>query len=122
MSTIQFKRNLSFEGDLVSAIDKIKNSLNPKLQPGEPLLCSYNDNGIKKYLLALGMDTSGNIRIIPAFTDLEELNDYIKAHVTELNLKDSISEESDLKFEGIGSDNKPIFKIKDDLKNIWINL
>lgn len=121
MALIQFKRALDFNGSLNEAINKIQN-LTPKIEPGEPLLCSYNDNGITKYLLALGVDTSGNIRIIPAFTDLEELNDYIKAHVTELNLKDSISEESDLKIEGLGSDNKPIFKIKDDLKNIWINL
>ena len=121
MSTIQFKRNLSFGGDLVSAIDKIRN-LNPAIAPGEPLLCSYNDNGNQKYLLAIGINESGDIRIIPAFSNLSELDDYIKAHVNELNLKDNISEESDFEINGIGKDNKPIFKIKDNLKNIWIDL
>lgn len=118
MSTIQFKRNLSFGGNLATAIDKIKNNLNPKLQPGEPLLCSYDDNGITKYMLAIGVD-NGNIRIIPSFESVEEIKNLVGPSGN-FDI-DNISTNSDIYAEA-DTDGTMILKIKDELKNIWIIL
>lgn len=118
MSTIQFKRNLSFGGDLVSAIDKIKNSLNPKLQPGEPLLCSYDDNGVIKYILAIGLN-DGNIRIIPSFESVDEIKNLVGPSGN-FDI-DNISTSSDILAE-TDTEGKMVLKIKDELKNIWIKL
>lgn len=118
--TLQFKRNLTFNGGLQDAINNITNNLNPKLQVGEPLLCSYNDNGSTKLILAFGVE-DGNIRIIPAFNDYNEILSFIKNNNAEMNLKDQISEESDFSIS-TGNDDKLIFKIKDNLKNNWIDL
>lgn len=115
--TLQFKRNLSFAGPLQDAIDQITN-LN--LKEGEPLLCSYNDNGSTKFILAFGVG-DGNVRIIPAFNDENEIINYIKNNIVEINLKDQISAESDFSIS-TGNDDKLIFKIKDNLKNNWIDL
>lgn len=118
MSTIQFKRNLSFGGDLVSAIDKIKNNLNPKLQPGEPLLCSYDDNGTTKYMLAIGVN-NGDIRIIPSFESIDEIKNLVGPSGN-FDI-DNISTSSDILAE-TDADGKMVLKIKDELKNIWIKL
>lgn len=115
IQTIQFKRILSYTGNLSSAVENITNNLTPKLQPGEPLVCSYDANGITKYLLAIGVQ-NGNVRIIPAFIDESDIIDYIKANVGGLNLKDQISDSSDIIVENDGD--KLILKIKDEFKNV----
>lgn len=110
--TLQFKRNLSFGGSLQEAIQKITDL---QLQVGEPLLCSYNDNGSTKLILAFGVG-DGNVRIIPAFNDYNEIINFIKNNNVEINLKEQISDESDFLIS-TGNDDKLIFKIKDNLKN-----
>ena len=118
MAQIQFKRILNCTDSFNVATEKIRN-LEPKLKDGEPLLCSYNDNGITKYLIAIGV--ADNIRIIPSFTDENDIISYIQKHSVNLNIniKDyiSYSEESDLNVE-LDDENKMIFKVKDKLKNI----
>lgn len=114
---LQFKRNLSYGGSLEQAIENIT-KLN--LNDGEPLLCSYNDNGSTKFILAFGVG-NGNVRIIPAFNDESEIINFIKNNIVEINLKDQISAESDFSIS-TGNDDKLIFKIKDNLKNNWIDL
>lgn len=118
MSTLQFKRNLSYGGDLASAIDKIKNNLDPKLQPGEPLLCSYDDNGKTRYLIAIGIQ-NGDVRIIPAFENLDEIKNLVGPSGN-FDI-DNISNHSDITAE-TDSEGKMVLKIKDELKNIWIKL
>lgn len=116
---IQFKRALTFNGSLNEAINKLNTTLNPKLQPGEPLVCSYNDNGITKYLLAIGI-SDGNIRIIPSFMDEAELISYIQSHSTGISV-DNISFDSDVTVT-TDTEGKMILKIKDNFKNSWIDL
>ena len=119
MSKIQLKRNLSYEWSLQEAINSISRL---ELSPGEPLVCTYTDNGVVKMLLAIGDGT--NVRIIPAFNSYEDLISHIENNMTgeiaEI-LKDAISTESDF---NISSDahGKLIFNMKDSLKNIWIDL
>lgn len=117
---IQFKRALNFNGSLNEAINKLNTTLDPRLQPGEPLLCSYNDNGNKKYLIAIGI-TDGNIRIIPSFTNEDELKEYIHQNSAGINIKDNISFDSDISVS-TDLEGKMILKVKDNLKNIWIDL
>ena len=120
MATFQFKRVLDCTDNFNDATEKIRN-LKPKLKDGEPLLCSYNDNGLIKYLIAIGV--ADNIRIIPSFTDENDVISYIQKYSVNLNIKDyiSYSDESDLNVE-LDDENKMIFKVKDELKNIWIDL
>lgn len=115
---LQFKRNLSFNGSLQEAIQKITDL---QLQVGEPLLCSYNDNGSTKLILAFGVG-EGNVRIIPAFNDYNEIINFIKSNNVEINLREQISNKSDFSVESTDEDGKLIFKIKDNLKNNWIDL
>lgn len=118
MATFQFKRVLDCTDSFNDATEKIRN-LKPKLKDGEPLLCSYNDNGLIKYLIAIGV--ADNIRIIPSFTDENDVISYIQKYSVNLNIniKDyiSYSDESDLNVE-LDDENKMIFKVKDELKNI----
>jgi hypothetical protein len=113
MIQIQFKRALSYNKDLESAIDAIKNY---GLAEGEPLICSYDDNGRSRLILAIGV-SDHNVRIIPAFDDYKEINDFINNNNVVINLKDQISEDSDISVDESESDGKLIFKIKDNLKN-----
>lgn len=118
MSTLQFKRNLSYGGDLISAIDKIKNNLSPKLLPGEPLLCSYDDDGKTNYLIAIGIG-NGDVRIIPSFESIEDIKNLVGPNG---NFDvDNISNHSDIIAE-TDAEGKMMLKIKDELKNIWIKL
>ena len=121
MAQIQFKRILTYNGGLKDAISNINSNLNPPLAPGEPLICSYEDNGRNKLILAIGVNEN-NVRIIPAFDDYEEINDFIKNNNVVINLKDQISGDSDISIDESESDGKLIFKIKDNLKNNWIDL
>lgn len=115
MAQIKFKRALSHNGDLDSAITNIKTL---GLAPGEPILCSYVEDDVDKYLFAIGVK-DGNIKIIPAFTDEDDLIAYIQSHVDVFNI-DNIAEESDVKV--IKKDSKMILTIEDKWKNIWIDL
>ena len=50
MAQIKFKRALSHNGDLDSAFTNIKTL---GLAPGEPILCSYVEDDVDKYLFEL---------------------------------------------------------------------
>lgn len=116
MAQIQFKRILNYNGGLQDAIANINSNLNHPLAPGEPLICSYKDNGIDKLILAIGV-SENNVRIIPAFNDYEEIINFIKNNNVVINFKDQISEESDFNITESESDGKLIFTLKDDFKN-----
>lgn len=119
MALIQFKRVLNFTGDFDTAVDNIINKLDPKLQDGEPLLCSYMYNGSLKYLLAIGVQ--GNVRVFPMFSSMEDIENFIRTNSVGINLIDNISTKSDFEVSQ-DSDGKLVFEIKDNLKNNWIYL
>lgn len=114
-NTIQFKRILSSNKNLSDTIVAIKNNLNPPLEDGEPLICSYLEGGLKRFLLAIGTpsDPDNPIRILPTFRNEQEIYAYANGGI---NLKDQISTDSD--FSVIEENGKLKFIIKDDLKNI----
>lgn len=123
MKQIRLKRCLTYDGDLTSAIAKIKNNLSSSLLAGEPLICSYKENGHKKYLLALGIGNQ-DIKIIPAFTNPDELIELIKYYSTGLKIED-FSEDSDISVEK--QNEKFVLKIKDSqpgsfVENIKTNI
>lgn len=114
MAQIQFKRILTHNGTLEEAIYNIKHRLVPALLPGEPLLCSYLEEGIKKYLFAVGIEN--DVTIIPAFESYDAVNNFL--HKESGGNWDNISEDSDIKVEF--QNGQVILKIKDELKqNTW---
>lgn len=119
MAQIQFKRILNSEKSLDDTIDALNTRLNPPLQEGEPIICSYKEGEIKRFLIAVG--TNDGARIIPSFKNQQEIDEYIKSRSTGINLADQISKDSDLEIT-TGSDGKLKFNIKDNLKNVWKNL
>lgn len=118
-STIQFKRILNSEKSLEDTIVALNTKLDPPLQEGEPILCSYKEGEIKRFLIAVG--TNDGARIMPSFRNEQEIDDYIKSKSTGINLADQISKDSDIEIT-TGSDGKLKFNIKDNLKNVWKNL
>ena len=119
MTQIQFKRILNSEKSLEDTIIALRTQLNPPLQEGEPILCSYKEGEIKRFLIAVG--TNDGARIMPSFKNQQEIDEYIKTRSTGINLADQISTDSDIEIT-TGSDGKLKFNIKDDLKNVWKNL
>lgn len=119
MAQIQFKRILNSEKSLEDTIIALRTQLNPPLQEGEPILCSYKEGEIKRFLIAVG--TNDGARIMPSFKNQQEIDEYIKTRSTGINLADQISTDSDIEIT-TGSDGKLKFNIKDDLKNVWKNL
>lgn len=119
MAQIQFKRILNSEKSLEDTIIALNTKLDPPLQEGEPILCSYKEGEIKRFLIAVG--TNDGVRIMPSFKNQQEIDEYIKNRSTGINLADQISRDSDIEIT-TGSDGKLKFNIKDDLKNIWKNL
>lgn len=119
MAQIQFKRILNSEKSLEDTIIALNTKLDPPLQEGEPILCSYKEGEIKRFLIAVG--TNDGVRIMPSFKNQQEIDDYIKSKSTGINLADQISKDSDIEIT-TGSDGKLKFNIKDNLKNVWKNL
>lgn len=119
MAQIQFKRILNSEKSLEDTIIALNTKLDPPLQEGEPILCSYKEGEIKRFLIAVG--TNDGVRIMPSFKNQQEIDEYIKNRSTGINLADQISRDSDIEIT-TGSDGKLKFNIKDDLKNVWKNL
>ena len=119
MTQIQFKRILNSEKSLEDTIIALNSKLDPPLQEGEPILCSYKDGEIKRFLIAVG--TNDGARIMPSFKNEQEINEYIKSRSTGINLADQISKDSDIEIT-TESDGKLKFNIKDDFKNVWKNL
>lgn len=115
MAQIQFKRILNSEESLEDTIDALNTRLNPPLQEGEPILCSYKEGEIKRFLIAVG--TNDGARIMPSFKNQQEIDEYIKTRSTGINLADQISKDSEIEVT-TGSDGKLKFNIKDNLKNI----
>lgn len=123
MAQIQFKRILYSNKSLEETINLLNNNLNPPLQDGEPLICSYQEtiNGETKTKFLLAIGALGEVHIIPAFRNQQEINEFISNRSEQGNLIDQISLESDFVIS-TGTDGKTKFTIKDNLKNIWINL
>lgn len=119
MAQIQFKRILNSEKSLEDTVIALNTLLDPPLQEGEPVLCSYKEGEIKRFLIAVG--TNDGVRIMPSFKNQQEIDEYIKTRSTGINLADQISKDSDLEIT-TGSDGKLKFNIKDNLKNVWKNL
>lgn len=121
MAQIQFKRILNSEKSLEDTIIALnaKVESDPFLQAGEPILCSYKEGEIKRFLIAVG--TNDGVRIMPSFKNQQEIDEYIKSKSTGINLADQISKDSDIEIT-TGSDGKLKFNIKDNLKNVWKNL
>lgn len=119
MAQIQFKRILNSEKSLEDTIIALNTKLDPPLQEGEPILCSYKEGEIKRFLIAVG--TNDGARIMPSFKNQQEIDEYIKSRSTGINLADQISRDSDIEIT-TGSDGKLKFNIKDNLKNVWKNL
>lgn len=119
MAQIQFKRILNSEKSLEDTVIALNTKLDPPLQEGEPILCSYKEGEIKRFLIAVG--TNDGVRIMPSFKNQQEIDEYIKSKSTGINLADQISKDSDIEIT-TGSDGKLKFNIKDDLKNVWKNL
>lgn len=117
MATFQFKRVLDSEKSLEDTIIALnaKVESDPFLQAGEPILCSYKDGEIKRFLIAVG--TNDGVRIMPSFKNQQEIDEYIKSRSTGINLADQISKDSDIEIT-TGSDGKLKFNIKDNLKNV----
>lgn len=121
MAQIQFKRILNSEKSLEDTINALNAKINsdPFLQSGEPILCSYKEGEIKRFLIAVG--TNDGVRIMPSFKNQQEIDEYIKSKSTGINLADQISKDSDIEIT-TGSDGKLKFNITDNLKNVWNNL
>ena len=120
MAVIQFKRVLDEYPnglDYDAALAKLKDLTS--WADGEPVICSYNHNGALKYLFAI--QASGNFYSFPMFNSFVEIQEFIQSNSSIINIIDSISEESDVT-AAQDTSGKLILKIKDDFKNIWINL
>lgn len=115
---IQFKRVLEHSGTLDEAVYNIHNRLvddngeKLTLLPGEPMLCSYLEDGATKYLLAIGIG-GGNFTIIPAFNDTEAIYNFLNNS----SGLDNISDDSDIEVT-YDENGLAVLKVKDSLKNI----
>lgn len=118
---MQFKRVFNYRGTMDKALENIKTKLSPALAEGEPLVCSYLENEVIKYFLAIGMK-DGKIKVFPSFDSQADFVSFIRKYAGN-DLTEMISEESDFTIE-LDSNNRYIFKIKDDiLANFnWIEL
>lgn len=98
MAQIQFKRILYSNKSLEETINLLNNNLNPPLQDGEPLICSYqetiNEETKTKFLLAIG--ALGEVHIIPAFRNQQDINEFIASKAAG-NWIDEISDDSEIK-------------------------
>lgn len=121
MATLQFRRIFTYKGTMDKALENIKTKLSPALADGEPLVCSYLDDGATKYFLAIGMG-DGRVKVFPSFDSQADFIAFIRKYAG-TDLINMISEESDFTIE-LGSDNRYVFKIKEDLlANFnWIEL
>ena len=117
----QFKRVFSFKGTMDEAIANIKTRLNPALMEGEPIICSYLDNGVMNYFLAIGMD-EGTLKVFPSFDSMDDFVSFIRKY-SGSDLIDLISEDSDFTVE-LDSNHRYILKIKKDLLSNfnWVEL
>ena len=118
---MQFKRVFNYRGTMDKALENIKTKLSPALAEGEPLVCSYLENEVIKYFLAIGMK-DGKVKVFPSFDSQADFVFFIRKYAGN-DLTEMISEESDFTIE-LDSNNRYIFKIKDDiLANFnWIEL
>lgn len=114
IDNIQFKRAFSYRGTFNNAVKAIRDSLSPKLMPGEPLVCTYEEDSSVKYFLAIGMDND-KIRVFPTFLDQNDFISFIRKYSgTELSLL--ISDESDFTVD-LDGEGRYILKIKENLLN-----
>lgn len=118
---MQFKRVFNYRGTMDKALENIKTKLSPALAEGEPLVCSYLENEVIKYFLAIGMEDR-KVKVFPSFDSQADFVSFIRKYAGN-DLTEMISEESDFTIE-LDSNNRYIFKIKDDiLANFnWIEL
>lgn len=121
LNTLQFKRVFNYEGSMNKALENIRTNLNPALMDGEPLICSYKEDGDIKYFLAIGCGR-GKVTVFPSFDNQDDFISFIRKYAGS-DFIDLISEESDFNIE-LDSNNRYIFKIKEDiLANFnWIEL
>lgn len=112
IDNLQFRRVFNFRGTMDEAIHSIKTILSPKLLEGEPLICSYVDDGKLNYFLAIGMD-EGMLKVFPTFDDQADFISFIRRY-TGNDLQMLISDESDFTVE-LDSENRYILKMKEDL-------
>ena len=121
VDTLQFKRVFNYQGSMDKALENIKTKLNPALLEGEPLICSYIEDGEINYFLAIGMD-EGRVRVFPSYSSQADFIAFIRRYAG-TDLFELISEDSDFTLE-LDSNNRYIFKIKKDiLANFnWIEL
>lgn len=123
IDALQFKRVFNYRGTMDKALENIKTKLSPALSEGEPIICSYCDEGdnVVKYFLAIGMD-EGSVKVFPSFDSQSDFIAFIRRYSGN-DLINMISDESDFTIE-LDSNNRYIFKIKEDLiANFnWIEL
>ena len=111
---IQFKHVVNYEGSFADAVKNIKTL---RLQPGEPLLCSYRENDKQRWFLSIGTVFQGKpeIKVFPAFDDVDDFIKFVEAKLNvkvDFNLAEQISEESDV-VASIDSEGKTVLKIKE---------
>lgn len=118
---LQFKRVFNYRGTMDKALENIKTKLSPALADGEPLVCSYLEDGVIKYFLAIGIG-NGKVKVFPSFDSQADFISFVRKYAGN-DLIEMISEESDFTIE-LDSNNRYIFKIKEDiLANFnWIEL
>lgn len=114
---IQFDRVVGFTGSFNEAVKNIKEKVT--LLPGEPLVCSYRENGVDSFFLAIGTIFQGTpkIKVFPAFDDFTDFENFVKSKCgsdVSFDFKNSISEESDIAISE-DSDGKYILKIKGEV-------
>lgn len=109
---LQFKRVFNYRGSMDKALENIKTKLSPALAEGEPLICSYLEDTIVKYFLCIGMD-NGAVKVFPSFDSQADFVAFIRKYAGN-DLINMTSEESDFTIE-LDSNNRYIFKIKDDI-------
>lgn len=121
INKLQFKRVFNYRGSMDKALENIKTKLSPALADGEPLVCSYLEDGVIKYFLAIGIG-DGKVKVFPSFESQADFISFIRKYAGN-DLIEMISEESDFTIE-LDSNNRYIFKIKEDiLANFnWIEL
>lgn len=99
INNIQLKRVLNYTGSFDDAITCIRTKLNPPLTEGEPIICSYTDENIKKYFLGVCTDaTLQKIIVYPAYDNLNDFVNFIVKLIKQNGgINDTnISDESDI--------------------------
>lgn len=116
LGAIQLKRIVGYKGTFDKAVEQIKK--NVTLAPGEPIVCSYEDNsGTDCFFLAIGTiykDGNPTIKVFPAFDDLTAFEQFVKnkcGSSATIDLTAMISDDSDISVKKSGE--KYILKIKD---------